>query len=401
MPKPKPKALRAQVREKAKPKHWSRFFPKNNLGKSGAAAAERGAGSSENRRRISSQKMRTPSKPQQDNTAVQNFRACKPTLPDMRWLWLLAILLTLTCAPAERRPTLAFFHWKNRLALTPAEKALLDSTRCQTLYVKFLDIARSGSGAIRPYALLEVADTAGLTGRDIVPCVFLTNAVFSGIRADELDDLARKTALAIADIARQIPTTRFSEVQFDCDWTEGTRAAFFLFLKKIKPLLPAGVRLSATIRLHQYKFPNRTGIPPVARGLLMLYNTGDIHHPLEENSIFQAEDALRYVVGAPPRYPLPLDVALPAFSWTLVYREGHLWKILPQGAEPPPYDGEQYVRTETVDTTLLRQAAQVAARVALAPDARVAFFRLDSAAVSRYPAAFLSEMVELAAGARR
>jgi hypothetical protein len=61
----------------------------------------------------------------------------------------------------------------------------------------------------------------------------------------------------------------------------------------------------------------------------MLYNTGDIDTPDETNSIFKPEDAKKYLKGAPASYPLPLDVALPAFSWTLVFRDGELWKILP------------------------------------------------------------------------
>lgn len=300
--------------------------------------------------------------------------------------------------PRNRVAVLAFFHWKNRLALTPAEVALLDSTGCRTLYVKFLDVARQAGGPIRPYALLEVADTVGLSGRQIVPCVFLTNSVFVGLSAADVEALAQKVALALADVGRQFPEPVFSEVQFDCDWTDRTRQPFFLFLKKMKRLLQPQTRLSATIRLHQYKFPNRTGVPPVQRGLLMLYNTGDIHDPDEDNSIFSPEDALRYVEGAPVRYPLPLDVALPAFGWTLVYRDGHLWKIGPEGYTPPPYDGEQRVRTEVADTGLLRQAAWVATRLQLAPDGRVAFFRLDSVTVRRYSADFLREVAQKAAG---
>ncbi|MCS7036479.1 MAG: hypothetical protein RMJ33_04095 [Saprospiraceae bacterium] len=320
----------------------------------------------------------------------------------MRWrpflIWSPVLLLLSCYEPREGTHPLAFFHWKNRLALSPAEVALLDSLDCQTLYVKFLDVAREAGGPIRPYALLQVADTTGLSGRDVVPCVFLTNSVFYDLSDAETEALARKVALALADIGQQFPQPAFSEVQLDCDWTDRTRQVFFLFLKKLKPLLPPQTRLSATIRLHQYKFPNRTGVPPVERGLLMLYNTGDIQNPDEENSIFSLDAALRYLEGTPAHYPLPLDVALPAFGWTLVYRDGRLWKIGPEGYKPPPYDGEQGVRTEVADTALLRQAAQAAARVSLAPDGRVAFFRLDSAAVRRYSADFLREVARMAAG---
>ncbi len=287
---------------------------------------------------------------------------------------------------------LAFFHWKNRLSLGPEEVALLDSTECRTLYVKFLDVARGADGVVRPYALLDVRDTSGLGGRQIIPCVFLTNSVFEGLSADSAAWLAERVTMAVEGVGRQLGRADFSEVQFDCDWTARTRAVFFSFLRKMRSLLPAHTRLSATIRLHQYKHPRRTGVPPVDRGLLMLYNTGDIESPDEEHSIFHTRDALRYVEGAPTTYPLPLDVALPTFSWTLIYRDGRLWKIAPEGYAPPPYEGDQRIRTEIVDTALLRRAAQVAARLPLAPDGRVAFFRLDGATARRYPATLLKDI---------
>jgi len=310
---------------------------------------------------------------------------------------LLSALALSACTSPERKPSVAFFYWKNRFALTAEEAAFLDSTNCRTLYIKFLDIARDEAGTVRPYTLLEVADTLGCGGRTLIPCVFLTNSVFVAIKPDEIEALARKTALALENVGQQFPQPSFSEVQLDCDWTERTREAFFLFSKKIKRYLPPSTRVSATLRLHQYKFPQRTGVPPVDRALLMLYNTGNIHDPNEVNSIFQPGAALRYVQGVPQRYPLPLDVALPAFAWTLVYREGYLWKIGPEHYTPPPYDGVQHIRTEVVDTTLLRKAAAVAALLPLASDARVAFFRLDSTTVRRYPAAFLKEMCQKAA----
>lgn len=318
-------------------------------------------------------------------------------------------LFSLTCTdpPSPARP--AFFHWQNRLALTPTETALLDDLNCYTLYVKFLDIAKEANGTIRPYSLLAVEDTAGLAGRTIVPCVFLTNSVFQGISEKKMDWLAQQTAKALAHVGEQFPQStgastdpQPTEIQFDCDWTGGTRVAFFSFLQKIRPLLPPHTRISVTIRLHQYKFPDRTGVPPADRGLLMLYNTGDIHDPDESNSIFQPAAAEKYVRGAPSKYPLPLDLALPTFSWALIYRDEELWKIVPgiESAGAVHAVQQDLVRVETVDTALLRRAAGLASEIRLAPDARVAFFHLDTAAVRRYPAAFLKEMCRVAGGAR-
>ncbi len=331
-------------------------------------------------------------------------------------------LLLLSCTQKPQPIQPAVYHWETQLALTQTETTHLDSLHCRFLYVKFLDIARE-DGAIRPYALLEVLDSAGLAGRTIIPCVFITNNVFQDIPENQLDWLAQKTAQALTSVGGQFNPSRFSEIQFDCDWTPATRVAFFSFLKKMRSRLPEHTRLSATIRLHQYKFPDQTGVPPVDRGMLMLYNTGDIDDPEAENSIFQPADAQKYIHGAAATFPLPLDLALPLFSWALVYRDGSLWKIIPEPAAdafrdtarnaPFPagqdsrflarqagYLGGQYLRAgdflrvERMDAALLRQAAVLARKIDLAGDARLAFFHLDSAIVQRYPARFLAELCE-------
>jgi hypothetical protein len=204
------------------------------------------------------------------------------------------------------------------------------------------------------------------------------------------------------------------EFQVDCDWTQGTREAFFRLLEKIRGHLPHGVLLSATIRLHQYKFPDQTGVPPTDRGMLMLYNTGDIDAPDETNSIFKPEDAKKYLKGAPATYPLPLDVALPAFSWTLVFRDGELWKILPGHDDHLPtgilergtfQNGHylrpgDFLRQEVVSPELLRESALLAAGASLADDATIAFFHLDNHTPRAFPAPLIRSVCQLADSVR-
>ncbi|MCC6462605.1 MAG: hypothetical protein IT260_19210 [Saprospiraceae bacterium] len=358
------------------------------------------------------------------------------------WTWpLIAGLLLLAagspgCRSKARQLRPAFYHWQTQLDLSATETALLDSTGCQTLFVKLLDIGKDpASGDIRPYSLLRVGAANGWMGKRIVGCAFLTNEVFKNISAAQTDALAQKTAEALLRIGRPFwPADAAFEIQFDCDWTGSTRAAYFSFLNKIRPLLPKNTTLSATIRLHQYKFPNQTGVPPTDRGMLMLYNTGDIDDWAENNSIFETAAAQKYLQGAPDRYPLPLDVALPLFAWALVYRDDELWKIIPEpdlpafadtsrfepvtpdgwpsgrpqdnkmafrfGIRKSTFLGGHYlrpgdlIRVERIDSASLREAAQLAAGLPLATDAAVAFFHLDSATVHHYPAIWLKRAWE-------
>ena len=360
---------------------------------------------------------------QGDTEQVRRRRMTHSVPPCLRGAFF--IFLFAACRETPRNITPAFYHWKTQLALTPPETTYLDALDCRKLYVKFLDIGKDpASGEIRPDSLLEIADTAGLAGKTLVPCVFITNEVFKQVSTEKLDWLADKTAGALSDIGRHFSQENFPEIQFDCDWTASTRASFFYFLKKIRDALPAGTGIGATIRLHQYKFPGQTGVPPADRGMLMLYNTGDIDRWAEKNSIFQPEAARKYLLGAPARYPLPLDLALPVFSWALVYRDDELWKIVPDpdlaefrdtGRFEPVAAGQtadrfgirrntflagHYLRTgdlirvEHIDTALLREAARLAAGITLAPDATVAFYHLDTATVRRYPAKWLKTVCE-------
>ncbi|HNL38789.1 MAG TPA: hypothetical protein PKH43_06640 [Saprospiraceae bacterium] len=289
----------------------------------------------------------------------------------------------------------AFYYWQTVFRLSPGQQHRLDSLRCQRLYVKVLDLGISPeNGQPVPLALLETADSSGLEGRVIIPCVFITNEVFQRTGTSLLPGLAEKVV--------GVTGTQAPEIQIDCDWTATTREPYFVFLREIKKRLPAACRLSATIRLHQYRFPRQTGVPPVDRGMLMLYNTGDIDDPKTRNSIFDPADARKYIEGASAGYPLPLDVALPDFSWALVFRQGEFWKILPdfdarqlrdtsyfQAAGTDRWEVRRgtfrgglylrpgdHLRYESITPALLDEAQKLAAQIDLADDATLAYFHL-------------------------
>lgn len=317
--------------------------------------------------------------------------------------------------PAPRQVTPAFYYWQTSFETTPKTNTYLDSFACKKLYIKFLDIGNT-SGTIEPLARLDIRDTSDLQQWNIVPAIFITNAVFKNISPKQTEWLVQKIAESLA----ASPLYAAQEIQFDCDWTASTHEAFFLFLKKMKAAWPDKI-LSATIRLHQYKFPGQTGVPPVSRGMLMFYNTGDIESEATENSIIQIQDAQKYVQGAGAKYPLPLDVALPVFSWTLVFREGTFWKII-QGVPADMSDTTRFentrpdqtrfqvkkgtflsghylrpgdhLRVETVSPELLLATAELAAKTDLARDATVAFFQLDTATTQRYPPKLMQEVCQ-------
>lgn len=333
------------------------------------------------------------------------------------------------CGRREQRiVTPAFYHWQTTLDMTPGERRYLDSLGCKKIYVKLLDIGRDQhSGSITPYSLLDAGSPGNLAGIDLVPAVFMTNEVFQHISPRETEWLAGKVANALASFEKREDIRFAREIQFDCDWTPSTREAFFSFLQKTRAYLPENTRLSATIRLHQYKFPGQTGVPPVDRGMLMFYNTGDIENAADRNSIFYPCDAEKYVAGAPQDYPLPLDLALPVFSWGLVYRDGDLWKIISEIPDAGLRDTSKFaaidrfaeaafvryavkkgtflsghylrpgdvLRLERVPPALLCEAARLASRTRLADPTTVAFFHLDTLVLHRYPVQLLDSVCRM------
>ena len=337
---------------------------------------------------------------------VQNFR-------EVAWFVLFAwpVLQLISCtSPAPQPITPAFFCWQTSLSLSPAQLDYLNKIPCKKLYVKIADIGlEAGSGAIIPYAQLQIKDTSCLSGFEIVRVVFITNEVFRQISSAEMEQLAEKIAAAEALFHFSDQVAQQFEFQVDCDWTNSTRESFFQFLKTLRLKLPAGVCLSATIRLHQYKFPERSGVPPVDRGMLMCYNTGDIDDAKTINSILDLDEVRKYIHGAAKKYPIALDLALPVFSWTLVYRGDELWKIIPGDHDDIPlgvlkkgtFLAGHYLRPgdllrrEIISADLLKKAAQLAATIDLADDATLAFYHLDSTTLSNYPVQLIDAVCKI------
>ncbi len=130
------------------------------------------------------------------------------------------------------------------------------------------------------------------------------------IRARALGHLDGPATAALAEniwrkVSEMVPRLgrRSGELQFDCDWSDATRDRFFALLTAVgERARPAGITLSATIRLHQVKYRERTGVPPVERGMLMFYNMGRVDAAPGTNAIFDPAAAERV---SRPRRRLP------------------------------------------------------------------------------------------------
>lgn len=222
-----------------------------------------------------------------------------------------ALLVLLACEkPPDRK--ISFYYWQTNFRLSDVERQALKENNVGQPYMRYCDVDfKPGTKEAVTVSPLRI-DTL----IDAVPVVFIKNRVFENFGTSHLADsvfkfiAARKKANGM--------------VQFDCDWTESTRQAYFSFIKRYKQLSRQPV--SATIRLHQVKYPKRSGIPPVDHAVLMYYNMGKIDAS-QKNSIYDKATAGRYNLYIRD-YPMQMDVALPIFSWGLKIRNGQVIELL-------------------------------------------------------------------------
>jgi hypothetical protein len=270
------------------------------------------------------------------------------------------------CERLERRaPSRAFYYWRSTFELTPAERRALVELQVEKLYVRAFDVAEGSGDAPTFLGVLRPAPQQSLPpGIKLVPVVFLKNQVFISAKPGTERALAERVWNEARKVGSSLGAPAFNELQVDCDWTDSTRARFFELVRALRQVSAPGTRLSATIRLHQVKFRERTGVPPVDSGMLMFYNMGRFSGDPLERSIFDAQAAEHYLARLDD-YPLPLDAALPIWSWTLQLRDQEVVGLLQSTdpaelpaldfVTPQPSQGFEVTRTTFLHGSLLRQ----------------------------------------------
>jgi len=235
--------------------------------------------------------------------------------------WLGVFMAALFSSPAGAagphsgdRPEISFYHWRTVHDPGSISLKLMEQLKVQRLYLRFFEVTVDRDGRPIPQATAIFRQKVKLP---TAPVIFLENRVFS---RPGMQELAEKLLKRVMDMARANNVELVPELHLDCDWTPSTRKSFFEFAEHLKTLLPDGWELVVTLRLDQFKNYRATGVPPADRGVLMAYNMGDIKQPGPGNSIIDPQMAARYVPSS-PGYPLPLDLALPIFSWAVAFDE--------------------------------------------------------------------------------
>ncbi|MGB0930806.1 MAG: hypothetical protein ACPGVB_08525 [Chitinophagales bacterium] len=313
----------------------------------------------------------------------------------------------------------SFYHWKQTFNLQESDKKNIQELGLKNLYVRFFDIIwQPPTGAI-PTAIIDFEsqfpDSLGL-----IPCIYIENKVFQQLKENkEIEDLAEKAAKKIQFLLQKSDRTDITEVQLDCDWSASTRQNYFHFLAEFRKHFDANVLLSATIRLHQIKYAEKTGVPPVDKGMLMYYNMGKIKEANNHNSILDNQIGRQYI-SSKTRYDLPLDVALPIFEWGVWFHRGKFSgifndlnevKLKEMGdfeeleknvymLEQDTVVGSRYlrrgdvVRLEGIEAEALKEAADICREVLNSENVNVAFYHWTSSLIEQQGVEFLKEIYQ-------
>ena len=238
-----------------------------------------------------------------------------------------------SCGGEKLKPFVSFYYWKPNYRLDSTELKVLQANKLQQLYVRYFDIvydeATQSAMPVAPVTF-EKKDIVN----PIVPVVFVKNKVFEQLDSVAIYKLVDNSVNLLNKINKSV-SIKCRALQIDCDWTTATAPKYFYFLQQLREKLDAHedggtfsslAMLSATIRLHQIKYPEKAGMPPVDKGVLMFYNMGEINTS-DVNSIYDQKTSQQYLTKL-SAYKLRLDIALPIFAWGIHIRDGQIVELL-------------------------------------------------------------------------
>ena len=235
------------------------------------------------------------------------------------------------------------YYWSTTWELDSAQRAFLEDNEVSRIYLRYFDVVIDQRGEVMPNATLRFADSIP-QGVEIIPTVFIVNDCLT----QGVDSLGLLILNRVLQMSETHDVANVKEIQIDCDWSKRTQEAYFALLRQLREAaLAKGLRVSATIRLHQLS----QKVPPVDRGVLMMYNTGDVRR-LERNPILDMDDAapyMRHIKG----YDLPLSTAYPIFSWQVLVRANRYAGIIHGDDDMAVLPGDTIITHEvSLDTVL-------------------------------------------------
>ena len=243
-----------------------------------------------------------------------------------RGVLLILCLILGSCQPKEIGKSM--YWWRTTFNPNETEMAFLKSHQIKRLYIRLFDVDMANGQPI-PLGSLNVPQVKAIQ-QEIVPTIFMKSRVFEQIAPQDTTSL-QILAQQIEEKMRFHEQSQFTksfanEIQIDCDWSVKAKGSYFYFLKALKKRNP-NRQISITLRLYPYRNEKLLGIPPADRAMLMVYHVSNFKDFNSKNSLYSEKGAMPYVMKI-ASYPLPIDIALPAFSWGILFRYGKFEQLV-------------------------------------------------------------------------
>ena len=244
----------------------------------------------------------------------------------------LLFLCFLLLSGCQNNVEVGFYHWKTAFNPTKEEISILNQFKTKQIYTKFFDVSwDEQTNSAKPQAeIIFSKENLSYRGFKIIPTIFITNKTILNTPDNQINLLSERIFNRIMIIAKT-NKLKIWEIQLDCDWSARSESKYFQLVSTIKNLgKNKNIQVSCTIRLHQYKYQPKIGVPPADKGVLMCYNVGELKGDTLQanyNSILDTEIAKSYIKNS-KKYPLPLDFALPIYSWAVVKRNEQVISLI-------------------------------------------------------------------------
>ncbi|WP_107037460.1 hypothetical protein [Brumimicrobium mesophilum] len=227
-------------------------------------------------------------------------------------------IITASCSK-KTEVTRGFYAWQSHYDVDEVKnQKLFQSFAGERLYLKMFEVTYDEkSGAIPVSKTNTKLHNEFMSNAELVPCVFIENEVLSKLSSIQLNELADNIIFLVNKYVDNevfqysAKNNTYTEIQLDCDWSKANQNSYFELIKLIKEKSQKTV--SCTMRLYPYKYRDEMGTPPVDRIMLLCYNLLNPTKNTDKNSILEIEELKKYIDFDTP-YPVPVDVALPAYS---------------------------------------------------------------------------------------
>ena len=249
----------------------------------------------------------------------------------------------------EAEKVCSAYYWSTTWESDSAQADFIRRNGIKRIYLRYFDVVVNNEGRVMPNATVRFASPIP-DSVEIVPTVFIVNNCM-GKDVDKLDSLVLQRIMQMSETH---DVKGVKEIQIDCDWSNNTRKTYFAMLQRLtESAHKKGLKVSATIRLHQLS--DKT--PPVDRGVLMMYNTGDLTK-LNRNPILDMADVAPYLQHLED-YSLPLSTAYPVFAWRVLYRDNRYVGIMHSDDDLPVIPGDSIATVQASLNTVLEAKSAV------------------------------------------